>query len=259
MKKVFISIWILGMLSLPGNAAPVEQYTRWENRANQLLQPYALRLGLLGIHIVKSSDDPANMGCMEVQNKWAEISIGSDIFNDHPEMSEDGYAAILCHELGHVFAGTPLYLKDGANLSTEGQSDYWSAAVCLKKLFSKYPKNINVAPEPFVQSNCDSQFISKSERQLCYRVAAAGMNAMSVLHQSLIDVVKNDPTGFYKKPDFSKKEILYSERYPTLQCRAETYAAGAFCKSSETNWSKGVINWSCDDDIAKRPTCWFKR
>jgi hypothetical protein len=258
MKKVFTSIWIIGMLSISVTAAPIQQFTLWENRAIQLMQPYTLQLGLQGIRILKSSDDPDNMGCIELQNKWAEISIGSAIFKNHSELTEDGYAAILCHELGHVFAGAPLYLKDGANLSTEGQSDYWAAAVCLKKLFTRYPRMNSAKPNPYLVTNCDSQFASKREQRLCYRIAAAGMNVMTVLHRSLIDVIQNDPVGFYKKPDFSIKETLFSDRYPTLQCRAETYAAGAFCKSSDIKWSNGVINWNCEDEISKRPSCWFK-
>ncbi|MBC7458395.1 MAG: hypothetical protein H7235_08965 [Bdellovibrionaceae bacterium] len=258
MKKTITTIWIAGMLAVPAQAARFDRFTRWETRAVQLMNPFALKLNLRRIQISKSIDDPANMGCIEIKNHQAQMSIGADIFKDHPGLSEDGYAAILCHELGHIFAGAPIYMKDGANLSTEGQSDYWAAAVCLKKLFRAFPEPEIKTPQASVKSNCDKVYSTNSEQQLCYRVAAAGMNAMNVLHKSLIDVIQNDPAGFYKKPDFSNHETLFSDRYPTLQCRAETFAAGAFCKTSESKWTSGSTNWACEAEISKRPGCWYK-
>ena len=51
----------------------------------------------------------------------------------HPKMNPATFYLLLCHELGHFLGGPPLKSRTGWS-STEGQSDYYSAASCVKDL-----------------------------------------------------------------------------------------------------------------------------
>ena len=48
-------------------------------------------------------------------------------------MTPDGFALVLCHELGHHLAGNPRVQAWAAN---EGQSDYFSTQSCARELWS---------------------------------------------------------------------------------------------------------------------------
>ena len=53
-----------------------------------------------------------------------------------PEINPEGFALVLCHELGHAYGGLP-YVSSFMKLSAEGQSDYYAAKVCAKKLIDR--------------------------------------------------------------------------------------------------------------------------
>jgi hypothetical protein len=219
--------------------------------------PYAKERGLLGINISKTEDFPDNFGSMEIRNQYLEIAVGSEVKKINSHLSEDVFAYVLCHELGHFFAGQPLSTNIH-QLSTEGQSDYWAAAVCLKKIFRKFPSVQLKTPELFIKNNCDSEYKSALDQQICYRITQAGFDFMKHMHLSIAKISPIEGRGFYRMPDFSKKETHFSDGYPTLQCRAETIAAGAFCNTSEKKWDSKAANWPCETPLAQRPSCWFR-
>ena len=229
----------------------------WRQRVVEIMTPAAKEIGLTGIRIVKSSDYPNNFGSVEIKDQAIEVVIGCEVQLKHPNLSEDAFTYSFCHELGHIFAGSPFY-KDASHLSAEGQADYWAAAVCLKKVFRTFPEVKLTHPDPFVKLNCDSQFSDLNEQAICYRIAQAGMDFMTAISFDIAKLGQIDNTGFYRKPEFTRKETYFSDGYPTLQCRVETIAAGAFCNTSENNWDKKVTNWSCSNLVAARPGCWFK-
>lgn len=51
----------------------------------------------------------------------------------HPQMSDETFKLLLCHELGHLLGGPPLKSRNGWS-STEGQADYYSSLECVRKL-----------------------------------------------------------------------------------------------------------------------------
>lgn len=54
-----------------------------------------------------------------------------------PNVTEDAFALVLCHEIGHLYGGRP-YSDEHNELSVEGQADYWSAS-CFERILPKLP------------------------------------------------------------------------------------------------------------------------
>lgn len=251
MKFKSILFFLISAVSLTSYA----QLTLNEERLLQIMSPYAIQRGLKGINISKTDEYPDNFGSMEVRNQYLEIEIGAEVRQAHPGLSEDAYAYILCHELGHFFAGAP----SSRGYSTEGQCDYFASAVCLKKLFKEFPSQSDVIPHPYVKTNCDAQFTDSIDRSICYRSAMAGIEFMTEMHNWISKISPSETKGFYALPDFNQKETMFSDGYPTLQCRTETIAAGAFCNTSELRWSQRISDWACETPVAERPSCWLKK
>ena len=118
-------------------------------------------------------------------------------------MTADAYAAIVCHEIGHMIGGAPFQSILGSGWSSsEGQSDFFAASVCLPHFF----RSRGVADD-----------------EIKNRVEKAGyemIHSFSLLNKrfqgSSAEVVVR-----YKKDESVVKEVLSG--YPTLQCRYENF------------------------------------
>jgi len=116
------------------------------------------------------------------------------------EMTKDAYAAIVCHELGHILGGAPHQTIPSAEWSSaEGQSDFFAASVCLPRYF----KSLNIKQEA-----------------LASQIEVAGFEMVTALsyfdrEQKLIRHLE------YKK----KVTATLINAYPDHQCRYETFRA----------------------------------
>jgi hypothetical protein len=118
------------------------------------------------------------------------------------EMTLDAYRAIICHEIGHLLGGEPRQTISGAEFtSSEGQADFFSASQCLPKLF----RSLGMT---------DNSLINK-------RVEKAGFEFMNLA----VAADKSNPNRFFKRGLVSMKSVNETllNRYPTNQCRYETY------------------------------------
>ncbi len=259
MKHIITPFLFLLFSSCLVTSLALAQNSPTEDFAIEVMTPYAKRMGLNGIHLSRSEEFSDNLGSSEVRNGYIEIEYGTEVREKYPTMKEDTFTFILCHELGHTFARKSMLRPDGTRISPEGYSDYWGAAVCLKKIFSAMPSKQIVMPDPFVQARCDSTYGNSADRMVCYRIAAAGMDFGYQMHLFVKSLSPADTqAGFYAKPDFNKKEALFFDNYPSLQCRTETILAGALCATSEKRWTQGITNWACDATAGARPSCWYK-
>jgi hypothetical protein len=118
------------------------------------------------------------------------------------EMTLDGYAAIVCHEIGHIVGGEPRQTIYGVDWSSaEGQADFFSASICLPKYFKSLGMN--------------------SEQEIKNRIEKAGYDFLS-----LAKVVESKPQnkilsrGKINLPAVNETII---NLYPSTQCRYETY------------------------------------
>ena len=58
----------------------------------------------------------------------------------HQAVTADGFALVVCHELGHHLGGAPQKVDWFGRLrwaSNEGQADYWGTAKCFRKLLEE--------------------------------------------------------------------------------------------------------------------------
>lgn len=182
----------------------------------------------------------------------------------HATVTEDGFALVVCHELGHHIGGAPRKTGAGASAwaSNEGQADIFGSMKCLRRVFGA-EDNIAIVsklevPE-IVKKDCESQFKSAEEIAICERASLAGQSLAN-----LFQVLSNLP----KAPDFATPDMTRvtttNHNHPKSQCRLDTYYQGSLCDKSldedvsNTDENQGVCSVSNGDKVGNRPLCWFK-
>lgn len=262
MKKLLMALILLSMWvsSFADEIQVKSSLSSMEQTLIHIFNPYVKRIGLKKITINQDFENTKYTGGVKVDDGEVKIVFGSEFSDLYPNLSEDGYAYILCHELGHILGETPedIQQKNG-QLSPEAESDYFSSAVCLKKLFRAYVSTELKIVDPIVKVKCLASYQLLSEQVLCERAAMAGIDFFTELHYSLKRIrVISDNDKFYVIPDLSKEDTQYYTFYPSLQCRAETVANGAICSTSEAAWENQASDWHCQQTHGKRPACWCK-
>lgn len=143
-------------------------------------------------------------------------------------MTLDGVAMTLCHELGHGIGGMPLKNKHPSDTpaSTEGQSDYYAARYCIKRIFKLIPESEPItAPSMFTEKLCLKHFKNEDDILLCHR----GFQTLEVEKIFLTtQLMEGESEVNYETPDKSvvKKIDLSPSFYPSAQCRLDTMVAG---------------------------------
>ena len=182
----------------------------------------------------------------------------------HPLITEDAFALVLCHELGHHLGGSPrkdLYGRGPEWPSTEGQADYFATLKCLRKVFRKENNTEIVGklevPE-LIQENCSKSFPTDWEAAICIRTSIAGLKNSHI--SAHIRGVENPQI---ETPDLSVVDKTY-EGHPIPQCRLDTYFQGSICEVSSNisvsanNEVTGTCHEENDIKTGLRPTCWFR-
>ena len=182
----------------------------------------------------------------------------------HADITEDGFALVVCHEVGHHIGGAPKKKSYFGNrwATNEGQADYFATLKCLRKAFrseenAKIVAQLNVPQE--VVDSCSAQFSDEADQLICQRGAMAGMSTAK-LFQSLRRQTD--------APEFSKNDATVvsktDDNHPGTQCRLDTYYSGALCALDDTidvsdeDEAVGVCYRSTGDTVGVRPLCWFK-
>ncbi len=209
---------------------------------------------------------------LKIEGKWSDqmVNARARSFNGIEEvtifgglarqsfMTEDGLALITCHELGHLIGGAPLKWRQA--YSSEGQSDYFAAAKCMKEyLLDKnnveFIKNKKVPKH--ISELCAQAYEASEERAKCARIVLAGA-----------DISRMFTSRNEEKPSLMLRDSYQMRRtlddYGSAQCRLDTIVSGALCnrasdeKFSSTNTVDGACHESLGDTLGLRPACWFK-
>lgn len=167
-----------------------------------------------------------------------------------PDMTRGSFALTACHEVGHILGEAPYHLTDTLkNMSAEGQADFFAAAYCLKRYYLTYGIDNDVEDlNPYAASKCFERFGTESleanelEFELCLQVAKAGQDLSQVL-----GFLSPNQQAHYHTPSPLKVEQTNYNGYPDLQCRLDTYLAGALRPSTLSKTESGEL----------RPSCWF--
>ncbi len=182
----------------------------------------------------------------------------------HPSLTEDGYALVMCHELGHHLGGPPKKIFDSGKVgwpSVEGQADYFATLKCLRKIFRKDDNKLAIAGieiPPLVKEKCGSIFEEAWEAALCIRTTLAGLSISAISAD-----IRNTEMPSVETPDSSTVEETY-EAHPVPQCRLDTYFQGSLCAVSSArplsikDEIQGTCHKSLGHEDGLRPECWYK-
>lgn len=180
----------------------------------------------------------------------------------HNTITPDGFALVVCHEVGHHIGGAPKKASFFSIwASNEGQADYFATLKCLRKVFRNDDNNTIVSkmdvPEVVINT-CAQQFSNADDQAICQRGAMAGMSTAK-----LFQALRKQPTApAFSTPDqnvVSKTD----DNHPGTQCRLDTYFAGAICELddqmdvSQRDEQTGVCYRANGDSVGVRPLCWF--
>jgi len=202
-------------------------------------------------------DDPTVNAFAERQgNTWIIRMLGG--LARHPSVTEDGFALVACHEVGHHVGGLPRYRDMWA--ANEGQADYFATLKCLRKVFSRHPPSAIGELQPdHVVKQCKASFNQASEVSLCIRESMAGYSA------ALLSLQIGGSTGEinFETPDPARAKETY-DYHPGAQCRLDTYFEGSLCSMPDTTdlSENDPLAGTCTADQGYRrgwrPGCWYR-
>ena len=209
----------------------------------------------------------------------------------HETITEDGFALVICHEIGHHIGGSP---KKGeissptptptpgggwwggsspttpspalaSWASNEGQADYFANLKCLRRVFlnddnAAIIKSLN-APKSLTDA-CSKAHPGKSgkaDKEACIRGGMAGMS-VSRLFMALRN---SNVEPKFETPD-SKVVSKTDDNHPAYQCRLDTYFQGSLCEVdfntdvSQKDETVGTCHKLNGQSSGLRPLCWHK-
>jgi hypothetical protein len=219
------------------------------------------------------SDETVNASANQDGSVW-EVNMYGGLAR-RPEITPDGFAMVVCHELGHHLGGYSFYDESEMTwAANEGQSDYFATHACAKEVWKDQPELNAKAREtvlPLARRVCDLNYAGQADRDICYRSSNAGLSLATLLAK-----LRSSPVPKFETPDPQIVDETYSD-HPEAQCRLDTYLAGSACSiafKKELIPAKKLSNkfgeeaereagkYSClarDGWIsAQRPRCWFK-
>jgi len=182
----------------------------------------------------------------------------------HEAVTMDGFALVVCHELGHHLGGAPkkegYYGSDWASI--EGQADYYAGLKCLRQVFAD-PASKDFAragdDDAEAAKACQAAFKSVDEQGYCIRSTRAGKSVAK-----LFMALHNEATApRYDTPDTHVVTAMFTE-HPATQCRLDTYLQGAICRQpvsaalSDDDPAPGTCTRSGGFTTGFRPLCWYK-
>lgn len=182
----------------------------------------------------------------------------------HETITADGFALVVCHEIGHHIGGAPKKASwfGSAWASNEGQADYWGNLKCMREYMEEQDNVTIVADmqvDPVAAATCEAQFADANEIAICKRGAMAGLSLANLFRALRQQTVKMN----FDTPDRNIVDRT-NDNHPDSQCRLDTYYAGSICtvaketEVSNTDATLGTCNTSTGQTIGYRPLCWYK-
>lgn len=179
----------------------------------------------------------------------------------HQLVTDDGFALVVCHELGHHLGGAP---KIGSFMSkwasNEGQSDYFATLKCFRRVFEAEDNESIVAKmnvPATVEAKCKANFTLANDIALCVRSSMGGMSLAQLLGS-----LRGNTNVDFNTPD-SNTVNRTNNAHPAAQCRLDTYFQGAICEVSyqddldKKDPNKATCNRVANHQDGLRPLCWY--
>lgn len=238
-----------------------EQFNEVMDIAERIYAPVvAAQGGVLQINR-KWTDGTVNASAQQSGNKYILNMYGG--LARHETITMDGFALVVCHELGHHLGGAPkLSGWSGSWASNEGQSDYYANLKCLRRVFS------DPATAAFTRKSdgdevaiqgCAATFTDPQDREVCVRGAMAGKSVAYLFKMLRSETV----TPRFDTPDPKVVSTMLTT-HPGTQCRMDTYLQGSLCTRpvsdglSGTDPAVGTCTRTAGFHTGVRPLCWYK-
>lgn len=145
-------------------------------------------------------------------------------------ITEDSFALLACHELGHVMTGPNIKRDFRISVFAEGEADFFAASRCLPAWLSVQPNVLkDFYVDPLLNMECRKKPIDAKSEKICHRVAQAGYALLQAFQKSSVPKDGAHPVRFGQSSDvrYSGKDEGSGESHPAPQCRLETYLSGA--------------------------------
>jgi hypothetical protein len=176
------------------------------------------------------------------------------------EITKDGFALVLCHEIGHHLAGYPNYAGQWA--ANEGNSDYYATAGCASKLLTS-GDSTEPTPNPTPKPPCP--YLPEAAATPCKGFSLAGDTTVcqrsidgALSLGKLLAVLGGERIPTIATPDSSVVRKT-SDTHPKAQCRLDTMYQGILCNRL---WNDGIIPRNKTEmatvSCSARPACWYK-
>ncbi len=208
------------------------------------------------------TDGTVNAYARQSGNNWHVAMFGG--LARHETITRDGFASVVCHELGHHLGGAPKKKSwwSSSWASNEGQADYFATSKCLRK-YMETDDNITMVNNMDVPATataaCEKNFSNESDVAMCLRGSMAGMSLAN-----LFRALRNLTTELkFDTPD-SNVVSSTNDNHPAPQCRLDTYFNGALCDVDhytdvdQSDAKIGTCNRVDGYNQGVRPLCWYK-
>lgn len=208
------------------------------------------------------TDGTVNAYAQQLGKTWKVSMFGG--LARHETITADGFALVVCHEIGHHIGGAPRKVSPWSSpwASNEGQADYFANLKCLRKVWNNDNNAAVIAkmevPKTLSEA-CGRQHVWNSDVALCIRGGMAGMS-VSKLFQALRNATVEPK---FDTPD-SRIVSKTDDNHPAYQCRLDTYFQGSLCTASmnEDVTASSEVTGTCHASLGYskglRPLCWFK-
>lgn len=239
-----------------------EQFNSVIDIYEELYSPIIKDMGAK-LEVVRNwTDGTVNAYAQQIGSTWRVSMFGG--LARHETITADGFALVVCHEIGHHIGGAPRKISPWSSpwASNEGQADYFATLKCLRRAWQS-DNNEEIVRSMDIPSAlakaCSQQHLWNSDYYICLRGGMAGLS-VSKLFQAL--------RGQSTEPKFDTPDLNVVSRtndnHPATQCRMDTYFQGALC---EADWREDVsasseVTATCHASLGHttglRPRCWFK-
>lgn len=180
----------------------------------------------------KWTDSTVNANCSRYNGKVVVNMYGG--LARRPEITPEGFALVLGHELSHAYGGVPYYPNE--TLSAEGQADYKSTLEAYAKIAAYVPELSTASvDDTFVKHTCSVKYGRFADNRYvnCIHALEGGKSL-----GKLLALLNDEPVPNYETPDTTIVKKTQTSYPDTVQCRVDSYLNGELNKA--------------------RPRCWYK-